>query len=346
MTIGNGVTIYDIARRAGVSHTTVAAALRGSTQISESRVAQIQKLADEMGYHPKLAARLLRAKKTGHIGFLCTSRKDMGVSMETSFDGPLLGNFISECDSVGVEYHIEFLNVNEAPPPAIIANQLVDGVIVAGLISEELRAWLSAQNKVRWVSVAEKGPLCVLSAIDNGVFEAAQYLAALGHHRIAWAGGERRFLHGQLAYEGYLRAAREFSLDTDLPLCPAEQCVIPRPESMQFNISWARHLLSIDRPPTAVICNDMPMARCIIYVALQMGIRVPEQLSVIAVGTGTDAEKGYPLMTAIEHDFRSMMQNAVRLLQRSIASKEDVEAAPVVLTPKLVTRASTAPCSQ
>lgn len=340
MASSSGVTIYDIAKRAGVSHTTVAAALRGSRQISDSRIEQIQKLADEMGYHPKLAAKLLRAKQTGHVGLLCMQHNDPGRAMEGSFDGPIMGHFISECDACGLGYHVQFVHTNDAPPPAIISNQLVDGVVVAGVVSEDLRKWLGAQQKVRWVSIAEMGPLCVLSAIDDGIYEAVQYLAALGHHRIAYAGGERIYLSGRLAYAGYQRAIDEFGLDRDLPLCPAEQCVNPRPEAMAFNVAWAETLLRGSHRPTAVICHDMPMARCIIYMAQKLGLSVPDDLSVIAVGTATDAEKGYPLMTTVEHDFKGMVIEAVKLLQRSIAGRQET-AEPVRMSPHLVSRQST-----
>ena len=64
------VTLKDIARECGVSFSTVSKALKGSNEISSETIKFVQAKADEMGYHPNMAARTLRTNRTYNIGVI------------------------------------------------------------------------------------------------------------------------------------------------------------------------------------------------------------------------------------------------------------------------------------
>lgn len=335
-------TIKDLARLAGVSHTTVSMALRGTNGVSAARREQILKLAARHHFQPTVAAQILRGNKTGQIGLILGS--ESGVLDSSGFFMPVMTGFVHTCEAQQVGYHIEFFAAASRPegfqPPHQLAGGLVDGALVVGFVDAQLRAWLGQQDKYPWVSLDEPGPISVMSAVDVGVAQAVQHLAALGHRRIAWAGGPTKYSTHRLSREGFLRAMAEYDLDMRADAWVAELALESRENAMAASLSWARELLrskvSTARP-TAVFCHDMRTARALIYAAMERGLRVPEDLSVVAGGTADDAEKGWPPLSTIEYDFPRLTAKGIELLRQRIANRESAGGEHWI-TPKMVLR--------
>ena len=339
------VTIRDIARQAKASITTVSSALHGKGRVSETQRVRIQEIAREMGYQPKLAAQLLRANSTGHVGLILPGGEVTDVS-ESGHAGPILAHFIRTCEQRGLRYHVEFVEPNDDDffePPRQLAGGLVDGVLVGGYVNESLRVWL-AERKVTWVSVDEPSDYCVLSADDEGLYEATERLAALGHRRVAYVGGPLRYLSHRQALEGFQRAATEFRLETKEQEWLSFVDDKSRPVLLQEGADWAGKILAKKDRPTAIVCHNMVVARGIIYQALRMGIDVPRDLSVIAVGLSADAEKNLPCLTAVEVDFATLVDHAMNALLRKLDGERGLEKPQTKrVRPHLVMRDTVAP---
>lgn len=309
------VTIRDVAQRAGVTLTTVSAALSGRGRVSGDTKERIRKIADEMGYQPRLAAQMMRSASTGHIGLLL-SGKDPQQTSETGHAGPILTSFIQVCEQRDITYHIEHWDASgsgEFKPPRQLTNGLSDGIIVGGYIGDRLSEWLESRN-VSWVSVGEPAKHCVLSADAEGMFQATQRLAALGHRKIAYAGGPTKYLTHRVGVEGYRKAQKEFGLVSAKPDWTALFDFDGRKELIDMSRRWTRRVFASDNRPTAVVCHDLVIARAVIYEAMLMGLRVPEDFSVIGVGLAGDAEKVPPALSSVEVDFRSLVEQAMDML--------------------------------
>lgn len=337
-----GVTLADVARRAGVSITTVSAALGGPGRISPERQAKIQTLAQEMGYHPRLAAKLLRARMTGQYGLLVGGGSADEIAIG-GFWGPILAQFVACCEQQEQAYHIEFYQppAPEAEPlPKQCAARLVDGVLVAGEINRRLRGWLAEQHEYPWISLDEPGPHAVISSTDEGIYEAARHLAALGHRQIAYLGGPRDYTVHRLGDEGFSRAAQEF--DYSSPDAWRLYASIRRiHDGSREHLEMARAVLGGVERPTAVICQSMVSARAVIHVAQGMGLRVPQDLSVVSYGVGMDAEQSFPALTTVEPDFHGLVEHALAMLRDLLAGRT-VEPSTVQIRPNLVLRESVA----
>ncbi len=334
------VTITDIARRAGVSVTTVSAALGGPGRVSSERQAQIQALAAEMGYQPSLAARLLRSRQTGQIG-LVVGGGEPGELAVGGFWGPILAQFVASCGQMAQAYHIEFYQAQSASPaPRQILGRLVDGTIVAGVVDTALRAWLAGQTEYPWVSLDEPGETAVYSAADAGIYEAARHLAALGHRRVAYLGGPRQYQTHELGAQGFERAKREFGFE-----CPPERELFivgtANTDVAVEQLRLAQALLAGPQRPTAVICHGVPTARAVVFAAAERGWRVPADLSVIGYGVGTDALQSYPALACVEPDFPALVGKAIELLRERLAGREPA-ARQVAVKPQLILRDSVA----
>lgn len=321
------VTIRDVALRAGVTLTTVSSALNGRGRIGDETRDKIRKIADELGYQPKLAAQMMRSHSTGHIGLVLPGRDTQQIS-ETGHAGPILTNFIRLCEQRDLAYHIEHWDASgrgDFKPPRQLTNGLSDGVIVGGYIGDQLREWLDERD-ISWVSVGEPAKHCVLSADDEGLYQAAQRLAALGHRRIAYLGGPQKYLTHRLGVEGFVRAQNEFGL-----FAPGGDWMvafesISRSELIAQAREWASRVLRREDRPTAVICHDAVIARAVIYEAMLMRLSVPADLSVIGVGLAGDAEKAPPALSSVEVDFYSLVEQAMDMLLQLLDGRVPIPA--------------------
>lgn len=328
-------TVKDVALRAGVSHTTVSLALRGSPRVSMDRVRAIQKLAKDMDYQPRAAAQLLRGRRTGQIGLLFTGGVE---AAEAGLTGPILGQFIKACESEDIRYHIDFLGTDDVDgrTPYQFTSGLADGSLVAGWVSPSVHAWLQHHPEYPWVSVDEPAEYAVTTAADDGIYQALQHLAALGHRRIAYCGGPDEYLTHRLGREGLRRAAADFGLT----LCDVYTTPWPhvtRRQEIQLFLTWAKRTLSAVNRPSAAICHGIHSARVFIHAALEKGLHVPEDISVISYGTAVDAEKGYPCLSCIEPDFSTVVRQALDMLQKRLAGRK-IEQRKLAIPPTLVLR--------
>ncbi len=338
-------TIYDIAKLAGVSHTTVSSALHNSGRVSPERAKQIRELAAKTNYQPKAAAQMLRAKRTGNIGLVVPMQPTEAAEHGTM--GPVMAAFVRVCETEGLRYHMEFVPPGECvdaavsfEPPRQFAGQLVDGAIVAGYVDSRLIDWLGEQDRYPWVRLEEDDRYCVRGASDHGIHQATQHLAAYGHRRIAYAMGPERYSTMQLGKTAFLKAADDFKLSINRDRWMPHFELTPYRQCMAEYAAWAREILSSPDRPTAIICHMMTIARAIIHVAAETGIRVPEQLSVIGVGTQGDALKGYPCLTSIEPDFFASLEHSMAMLRQVLNGLTPTETTRWVM-PHLVERDTT-----
>lgn len=338
------ITIKDIAAKAGVAVTTVSSALHRNGRVSEKQRAHIQALAREMGYQPKIAAQLLRSNLTGHVGLFLPEEEKQDIS-QTGHVGPILSNFVKACEQRALPYHVEFVDVEttgDFEPPKLLAGGVVDGVLVGGFVNPHLRQWMNDKG-FSWVSVDEPSDYCVVSADDDGIYQAAQRMAALGHRKFAYLGGPTIYNTQRLALEGFEKAVADFNIEI-----PEEGIktfdAVSRVQLLNDAAEWAASVLATLERPTAILCHNTVLARGVIYQTMQMGLNIPNDLSIIAVGPAIDAEKALPCLSTIEVDFESLVDRALDLHVRKIR-KEPAMSQPQkrIISPRLVMRQTVAP---
>ncbi|MBN8709004.1 MAG: LacI family DNA-binding transcriptional regulator [Verrucomicrobia bacterium] len=334
------ITIREVAAAAGVTMTTVSSALHARGRVSEEQRLRIQKIARELGYQPKVAAQMLRARMTSQIGLILP----MDANTQDGLDGhatPILLNFVRACESRGLRYHVEFFSPNQSfAPPVQVSGGMVDGLLVGGYVGKPLEEWLNASG-CKWVSVDEPADYCVVSASDEGMYRAVERLAALGHRRLAYTGGPLHYHSQKSAYEGFLRAVRDFGMDLSGEGRVVHFDDVSRPGLLQKASEWAAEVLRQPAPPTAVLCHDLVHSRGIAYRVMKMGLSIPEDLSIIAVGPATVAERDLPCMSTIQVNFQSLVENAMSLLEGAMLGKKNLRKV-VRVTPDLIMRQTVA----
>ena len=337
------LTIADVAKACKVSPATVSAALHGTGRVGDETRNTIRQVAKSLGYRPRLGAQILRANRTSRIGLILPGKTD-GVVMNQDYAWPILQAFTTICHATGITGDIEFFNRSDEAGrlPDRLEGGLFDGCLLAGHISANLRKTLTEQNDYPWVSIDEPGPHSVVAATDEGVWLSVQYLAALGHRRIAFCGGPTRYSMHRLAREGFLRGIQDFSLEArDSWIREDDYLCSEGTDSMLDHVVWSSDIVSIPDRPTAIICVGMGAASAISYALITCGLRIPDQVSLIAIGAKRQAMTRYPAVTCIDLDFFQMASVAIQML-RSLLQDEKVVEKTVMVTPKLVPFATTA----
>ncbi|MFO7274440.1 MAG: LacI family transcriptional regulator [Symbiobacteriaceae bacterium] len=334
------VTIKDVARRAGVSITTVSRALNGYPDVSPDTRRRVLQVAREMGYRANAIARSLVTKKTRTLGVLIS-----GLRRDGSADGFVLELLCGMNDAAAdQDYELILFHTNPSRQRRksyrdLCHERQVDGVIVMGLRLDDpyLREVLEAEIPCVFIDVALEGENVgyVTSANAEGARRAIDHLAGQGHRHIAFVNGHDRADVSRHRLAGVRRACAEWGI----PL-PAQRVLDGGFEEEQARRVVA-DLLQRDREVTAVFCASDRMAIGAIRAAREAGRRVPEDLSVVGFDDIVLAQYVTPPLTTIRQQIYEMGAAATRLLIGILEGT--AEERRVVLDVELVERASVAP---
>jgi DNA-binding LacI/PurR family transcriptional regulator len=331
------VTIRDIAERAGVSKGAVSYALNGRPGVSESTRERIVAIARELGWYPNRAARALSAARADACG-LVLARPARTIALEPFFMEFIAG-VESELAARSVALTIQLVqNVDEeiAVYRRWWGEHRVDGVLMVDLRVEDPRT--SELTRLGLPTVVVGGPLAngALPAVfhDEGgvVVEAVQYLAALGHTRIAQVSGVGEFVHTVQRSAAFRSATAELGLEAD---------ILETDYSAESGARATRKLLSLPDPPTAIVFDSDLLAVTGLGVAQRMGFVVPGDVSIIGWDDSLISQVVHPPLTAITRDITAFGVAATRQLLAAIDGEAhgDVETTRGELT----TRGSTGP---
>lgn len=309
------VSIKDIARAAGVSHSTVSRALRNSPLVNPETAAQIQRLAQEMGYTPSAIARSLVTRRTQTIGLVVTFISDPFVDR-------IVDGIEDQATSAG--YSV-FLSSSHADPERELAvvetfhRRRVDGVIVLAsrvghLYSErleELRVPIVLIN-----SQADSEYLFSISADDEeGARLAVRHLLELGHRRIGYIGCSFRPPSNLRRLQGYQIELEQagIPLDPDLVVIPDTRDDL---ESGRLGVS---PLLAAGA--TAIFCYNDRTAIGVLIAARERGIAVPGTFSVVGFDNIDPSWYVTPPLTTVHQPRLEMGRRAMQMVLDLLAGR-------------------------
>lgn len=334
-----GVSIKDIAKAAGVSHSTVSRALRHSPLISEETGDRIRRLAAEMGYVPSAIARGLVTQSTRTIGLVVTTIAD-----------PFVAEIVRGVEEVALDhgYSVFLCNSNAQPQREIAAVRIlrenrVDGVIVTSSRVGNLYLPMLEEMKVPIVLINNQraGQYVWSVATDNvhGGCLATEYLIELGHRRIGYLGGSPEVSSNRDRLRGYRQALKAHGIRYD------PQLVTKGNGRMEGGQRGVEQLLSLSEPPTAVFCYNDMTAIGALRALREAKLQVPQDMSVIGFDDIALAAYVEPPLTTIAQAKHEMGQLAMRMLLQ-LLSEEKQDVHNIVLQGKLIVRASCCPSGE
>jgi LacI family transcriptional regulator len=336
------VTIREVAQAAGVSVATVSKVLNDRYGVSEATATRVRAVIDDLGYESSLVARSLRNQRTNVIGVLVADLEPFSAEVLKGVADVLRGTeyeLVAYAAAARVGEHVgwERRHLNR------LSGTLIDGAVLVTPTVTDIVA------SVPIVAVDPHAGPSDIPTVDadnlHGGYLAGQHLFALGHRRIAMVTGRADLISAQLREEGFRAALADAHLPTD-----AIEFVNGGYDP-ELAAAGARQLL--DRPararPTAVFAANDATALATIAVAHEMGLRVPDDLSVIGFDNVPDAAMSEPGLTTIEQPIREMGRRAAQLLVARLDIPDKPGEADVAgtadhvrLDTRLVARTSTA----
>jgi alanine racemase len=326
-----------------VSKTAVSFAFNSPDRLAPETASRILDVADALGYRPHPVARMLTQRSTHTIGVLTPQ------ALSVIFSNPFFGAF-SEGVALAAEqegYALHFISPLHGSLARAMGRATVDGVVAIGLSAdhpevEQIRA--AGVPLVMVDSTALPDQPGVLIDDEGGARAAAEHLLALGHRAFLVVGVEPPSPGARLDPEGvmgqrlrgYLGALTAHELD--LP----DHAVVVGPASIEGGIASLRRAYEDGLRPTAVLAMSDAMAIGVLRAARELGLRVPEDLSVVGFDDIDIAQHTNPPLTTVHQPIRQKGESAVRLLL-SVVERRDLRPEQIRLETRLIVRGSTGP---
>jgi len=318
------VTLRDVARAAGVSAATASRALSAPDLVAPERRELVRRIARELGYRPNRAARELITGRSGH---LCLVVPDL----ENPFFSAVAKAVQSRARAAG--HAVVVADAEEDPRlEAELVAQLgaqADGVLLCSprMSADDLAAVAADGRPVLLVN--REGADLPSVVVDNrdGLRQAARHLHALGHRRVAYAGGPAGSWSDARRRDGLA------ALDLDLEVLDLGA------HAPVFAGGVGAADLAVAGGATAVLTYNDLMALGVLDRLRARGVRVPEDMSVVGFDDAPVATLVTPSLTTVAVPLARLGRTAVDLL----LTPHDGDAPRTVLPVELVVRGTTAP---
>ncbi len=336
------ITIDDIAKKAGVSKTSVSFAFNNPDRLSESTLTHILKVAEELGYTPDPIASNLKTRRTGCIGLLLPQAIPLVAQNPHNFE--FIEGIGEVCNEVGVSLMLVPPlkgNLNRA-----IGRAAVDGFITLGLEPFRQTVRVLRQRGIPFVMVDSEpidGIPCVNLDDEYGGYMAMMHILKQGHRCIAILAIQSEH-HGN--YEqytgllrrrvsGYLRALKEYDLTIDGTQVRLVECKVQPDEGYRaFKALWRG-----SNRPTAIVGMGDLLILGVLRAARELGVRIPLDVSLVGYDDIEFSRITSPQITTIRQPTIEKGQTATRLLIDLIAGHK-IAHEHVLLPVELIARES------
>ena len=305
------ITILDVARSAGVSVSTVSRVLNDKDDVAPETYLKVREVIADLGYTSSLAARSLRSRRSGVIGLILPDLGDpfciqviKGINraisaLEYDLIAYTSGSIKKHSTAEREKYYISLLN-----------GSITDGIIFVAPAATSF----STTDPVVAIDPNNECPDCmsVIAMNHAGAMDATEYLIGLGHRRIGFIGGRPDLQSAQERQQGYKDALRQANIPLDPDLIAIGDF------SAELGGACAKQLLSLPQPPTAIFATNDQSALGAIEAAKEIGVRVPDDLSVIGFDNIPEAAYFNPALTTVDQFIDKMGYVATEMLIRLI----------------------------
>ncbi|HEY5436731.1 MAG TPA: LacI family DNA-binding transcriptional regulator [Candidatus Limnocylindrales bacterium] len=335
--------IADVAREAGVSKTAVSFAFNSPNRLAPKTASRILDVADALGYRPHPVARMLTQRSTHTLGVL--TPQALSVIFSNPFFGALSEGIALAAEQEG--YALHFISPLRGSLARAMGRAMVDGVIAIGLSArhpevEQIRA--AGLPLVMVDSSAMPDQPGIEIDDEGGARAAAEHLLNLGHTEILVVGVEPPTSGGEVEPEGVMGSRLRGYLGAlaarGLHLPPQAICV--GPASIEGGIAVMRRAYEDGLRPTAVLAMSDAMAIGVLRAARELGLRVPQDMSVVGFDDIDISQHTNPPLTTVHQPIRQKGESAVRLLL-AVVERRDPRPEQIRLETRLIIRGSTGP---
>lgn len=331
------VTIYDVAKKANVSISTVSKVINKKGKISKETQHRVFQAIKELNFQPSVVASALTSKRALCIGMLVPD-----------LSNPFFAEMVRSVEEVGHQlgYHLMICYTNnnqqeEENYISLLRKKRVDGIILAtgmrkGTLTDELN-----QSAIPVAVMARDIPELEVDTVlvDDymGGYLAASHLIELGHKRMAVISEDLNVTSSRERKRGFLKAMKDHELLAEPEWFPVSD------SSIGVGREAARELLRNPQRPTAIFAFNDLLAVGVIQAAKEMNIKIPDELSIVGFDNTIFATIIDPPLTTIAQPVQDMGRHVMEVLNENITVRQSLKRR-ILLMPNLIVRNTTAPC--
>jgi DNA-binding LacI/PurR family transcriptional regulator len=334
------ITIYDIAKAAGVSPGTVSRTLNNIGYIKEETRQKVEEAASRLKYTPNRAARTLKTKKTGLL---------MLAIPDT--DNPFYVDMIKAVQEVAkhngyslVLYYTDGKSSEEVKALKMLHEHFTDGMILVNFsftskhqkAIEQINCPLVLSSICKNVIGGNPGDKFDYIGVDTekGIYLATRHLIAQGHTDIGYVAGPSEYILFQERFNGY----RSALIDGGIKF--REEFVYWENYSETCGYKAAKYFLSLPERPTAICCANDIMGIGVLNALEDENIRVPEDISLISMDNIDIASKLKPKLSTVSIAQAEIGRSAAELIILRLNGTETRPSKKIIFEPRLVVRES------
>ena len=325
--MAKNVTMRDIAKKVGVSTVTVSKALTDKDGVGSELRAVIKATAEEMGYTYNGIGDGIRRGRSYNIGVIVEEHYVDNYTTVFPFYMKMYNSINKQMSQFHYSVIMEPITskmLSEGRMPDIVTEKKVDGIIVLGQMKSDYLRQLR-ENKLPMVYLDFYDRTMEVPSVINdnvyGTYMLTNYLAGMGHRKIAYVGSIDATASILDRYLGYYR-----SILTHQLVMPEDYVIPDRDEEGYF--------IDLKLPadmPTAFVCNCDGTANLLMRQLIAKGYRIPQDISVVGFDNySAGVDYRLPKLTTIEVNIEEMTKNAVELIIRLLKGEENLGGRKVI----------------
>jgi LacI family transcriptional regulator len=337
----HSINAYDVARKAGVSQSTVSRVLNNYPHIKEETKKKVLSAIKELNFTRDEIARSLAEKKTRTIGLIIGDITNPFYAESSSI---IMKRANDQNYDVIISY-TDYQNDNLDQAIQTLIGKRVDGIIIGSInrsnkkIKELYQSGFPIILYNSPVDDYEQSNFVVLNN-ERGAYLATEHLIMLGHQRIAFVSGPDRFLNLYHRHIGYVNALKKYNI-------PYNESLVYKGElTFQEIITFVITRLFTHNRPTAIFAGSDQIALAIMDAAAKQGLRMPDDLSIIGYDNINFSANHLISLTTVSQNIVTMASLALENLLLLIEGNEEMERSiQIELAPELIIRKTTGPVS-
>jgi DNA-binding LacI/PurR family transcriptional regulator len=297
---------------AGVSIATVSRVVNGISTVAPELAERVWSVIREVGYVPNTQARALVSGRSHMLGLVVSE-------ITNPFFPELVQEFENLAVAQGYEVLIGSTNYEPARTESLIRRMLqrnVDGVAVMtfGIEEELVQKLVEREFPLVFVDAGPDLPNIRVLKVNygEGIRQAVQHLAALGHRSIAFISGPLRLRSALARRDAFLRSMSELGLTV-----PADQ-IVEGNHTMEGGIAAMERLIGLHALPTAVLCSNDMTAIGALHALYRTTHNVPQDVSVVGFDDIHLAQFMLPPLTTVQMSCQDLAAAAVEALRAGI----------------------------
>ena len=328
--------IYEIAKKANVSHMTVSRAFNNPELVNKKTREEIIKIADELNYRPSLIARSMRTKKTHYIGLILPD-----------IINPFFPEIVRGVDDYARknDYNVILVNTDNDYEKQTLSLYMfidrgIDGIIMSGIaggkkdkkfITKIIKRNIPAVLIDRFIPELQSS--YVITNNFKAAYDATNYLIKLGHKKIGVISSPQKIKIFQDRLKGYKQALMDNNIDY------RENFIAEGEESIKSGYDTIKKLLTEVNNFTAIFAMCDFMAFGVYKYCQEKNIKIPDDISVISIDDIYTSALITPPLTTMAQQKYEIGFNAAKILIDSI-KKDTLPKNQTILEAKLIERGS------